>query len=178
MKQKLTQERLKELLDYDPETGIFTWKVDRGSNKIKGSHAGSLDKDSYLIISLYGKRYKAHRLVFLYIDGYTPENQVDHIDRNKLNNKRCNLREVSQICNSRNCNIRVDNKIGITGVCWNKVKNKWVAQIQPYKKINLGCFDNILDAARARWNAEVKYNFPNCNTISASYMYLKDHGGL
>ena len=179
MKQKLTQDRLKELLDYDPETGIFINKTNRGKKIKKGSKTGHLDKDGYWQICIDYKNYRAHRLVFLYMEGYLPENGIDHIDRNKLNNRRNNLREVSQTCNRRNCNIYKANKSGVTGVCWYKRDKKWEVSIRNFgKKIFCGYFENIIDAAKARWEAEVKYNFPNCNTTSSAYNYLKDHGAI
>lgn len=123
-----------------------------------------------------GKLYKNHRLAFLYMEGYFPENGIDHIDRNKTNNSWNNLREVSHTCNMRNCKIQANNKSGITGVCWYKASNKWQAHIRiPKQNINLGYFDNLTDAAKSRWIAEVKYNFPNCNTTSSAYNYLKEN---
>lgn len=173
---KLTQKRLKELLDYNPKTGIFTWLISRGSIK-KGNISGCVNKSTgYLIIGIDNKRNKAHRLAFLFMEGYLPENEIDHIDRNILNNKWANLREVSHLCNMRNCNTAKNNKSGINGVSWRNDRKKWRAFIGVGKMINLGVFDNLIDAARARWEAEVKYGFPNCNTISSSYMYLKEHG--
>lgn len=173
---KLTQEKLKELLDYDPATGIFINKIDRGKTAKKGNVSGYVDLKGYLIITITLKRYKAHRLAFLYMEGYLPENQVDHIDRNKLNNKWDNLREVSQSCNMRNCNIAKNNKSGITGIYWDKRSNKWRSRITNPKRIHLGLFDNLIDAVKARWEGEVKHGYPNCNTTSSAYMYLKENG--
>lgn len=176
MKEKLTQEKLKELLYYDFETGIFTWKVDRGGSAKKGSVAGCL-KNNYWHIAVNDKRYLAHRLAFLYMEGYMPENGIDHIDRNPKNNAWNNLREVSHSCNMRNCSLFKNNKSGITGVVWEKSTKKWRSNISiPKKNINLGRYDNLADAVKARWNAEIKYNFPNCNTTSSAYLYLKKYG--
>lgn len=173
---KLTQKRLKELLDYNPKTGIFTWLISRGSIK-KGNISGYVNKSTgYLIIGIDNKKNKAHRLAFLFMEGYLPENDIDHIDRNILNNKWDNLREVSHLCNMRNCNISKINKSGITGVSWRNDRKKWRSFIGVGKMINLGIFDTLIDAARARWDAEIKYNFPNCNTTSSAYMYLKENG--
>lgn len=176
---KLTQEKLKELLDYDHETGVFTWKISRGTAK-KGKIAGRIDKiNGYIDIVIDRKLYKSHRLVFLYIDGYLPENVVDHINRNKTDNRRNNLREVSQTCNTRNKSLMKNNKSGITGIGWHKRDKKWWSQIMVFgKQIHLGYFDNIVDAAKSRWNAEVKYGFPNCNTTSSAYNYLKEYGAI
>ncbi|UGO56005.1 putative HNH endonuclease [Escherichia phage JLBYU40] len=94
----ITQDRLKELLDYDPLTGVFRWKVSRGRVS-KGSIAGTevWVSDNYirLEIRIDGKRYKAHQLAFLYVYGYIPE-EIDHKDRNPLNNAIDNLLDSSK----------------------------------------------------------------------------------
>ena len=176
---KLTQEYLKEILDYNHETGVFTWKVDRRKYVKKGNVAGSLHHTGYWDIRIKGSVYRAHRLAFLFMDGYLPENDVDHVDRNKLNNSWINLREVSRSCNMRNQKININNKSGVSGVSWYKRGKKWQSSIGiPKKQIHLGFFDNLIDAVKARWNAELKYNFPNCNTTSSAYNYLKERGAI
>ena len=174
MKQKLTQERLKELLEYNPETGVFIWKVSKGRGKA-GYITEYKNGNGYLQIGIDRKFYQAHRLAFLYMEGYFPENGIDHIDRDKTNNKFENLREVSQLCNCRNRSIRKDNKSGIIGVRWHTASKKWNAYIRIKNCIHLGLFENLRDAAKARWEAEIKYNFPNCNTTSSAYIYLKEN---
>lgn len=175
LKKKLTQKRLKELLDYSPDTGLFLWKTNRGGSARKGEVAGTV-VGKYIEIRVDGVRFLSHRLAFIWMEGYTPENDVDHIDRNPLNNKWVNLREVSRACNLRNCKINSRNKSGVTGVCWHKAMDKWHAQIcLNGKQIKIGFFSNIVDAAKARWQAEVKYGFPNCNTTSSAYQFLKNH---
>lgn len=175
---KLTQDRLKELLDYDPETGVFTWKIRVNNKKIR-TVAGSIDKEGYCIICLDGKKHRSHRLAFLYMEGYLPENCVDHIDRNKNNNKWDNLREVSHTCNMRNRDIQKNNKSGIIGISWNKRDNNWLASIRiSNKSFYLGYYINLIDAVKARWQAEKKYNFPTCNTTSSAYLFLKNHGAI
>ena len=173
---KLTQERLQELLTYNPETGIFTWNINKSSKAQKNSVAGCSDNYGYIIITIDNKPYKAHRLAFLYVSGYTPELYVDHIDRDKANNKWANLREVSPTCNRRNLDTSTRNTSGVIGVCWDKRSAKWKVRIATPLVITIGHFTSLLDAAEARWKAEVKYNFPNCNTTSSAYKYLKDHG--
>ncbi len=98
----LTQDRLKELLHYCPETGVFTWIKTNGSRGKKGNIAGSINPIGYLDIGVDSKVYKAHRLAFLYVEGYFPEYGLDHINRNKSDNRWSNLRQVSQTCNMRN----------------------------------------------------------------------------
>ena len=117
----LTQEKLKELFDYDQETGLFTYKVSRG-NKKAGSIAGSLTSDGYIRIQISGKMYLAHVLAFLYVKGYLP-NMVDHKDRIRNNNAWSNLRESTDSQNQRNKKLK--SKSGYTNVCWEKNRQKW-----------------------------------------------------
>jgi len=172
---KLTQERLKEVLSYDPETGVFVRKITANNNKAKkGDLAGHLNKIGYLEMKVDGKRYYAHRLAWLYVNGYFPELNIDHINRKRNDNRIKNLREASQQCNVRNAKMKSSNKSGITGVCWYKPSKKWKAQITSGTTINLGHFKDFNDAVKARWCAEKKYNYPNCCTTSSSYNYLKE----
>jgi len=176
MENKLTQDELKRQLDYVPLTGIFKWKVSNSNRVQIGDIAGCKNKDGYIVVRINKRRYYAHRLAWLYVYGYFPENQIDHKYRNPSNNKIDNLREVSQTCNLRNQNKYKNNKSGVTGVSWSKELNKWYSQIAVNKKIiYLGIYINLLDAAISRWNAEVKYNFPNCNTTSSAFLYIQKH---
>jgi hypothetical protein len=174
----LTQERLKELLHYDPDTGFFTWKVDRGNNNVKGKMAGSKNFKSRIAIGIDDTLYLAHRLAFLYMEGYFPEYQIDHKDRNPRNNKWENLRHVSHQCNMRNKSVYKTNKSGVTGVCWNKRDKVWRSFIKSganQKMKHLGNFKILKEAVQTRWDAEVQYNFPNCNTTSSAYLHLKEN---
>jgi hypothetical protein len=169
--EKLTQKRLKEVLHYDPETGMFTRKTNCGGAKI-GDIAGCINDIGYITISIDYKKQHAHRLAFLYMEGYLPEDDVDHINRIRNDNRWENLRHVSKSCNSRNLGISKHNKSGITGVYWNG--SKWCSQICIKNKTKaLGTFENKTDAAQARWEAEVEYGFPNCNSTSTAYQYLQ-----
>lgn len=140
MIKKITQERLKELLSYDPETGVFRWKVDR--RKVKaGTRAGALTK-GYIVISVDGKKYKAHRLAWLYTYGCWPTNEIDHVNRVKDDNRLCNLRDVTRQQQQFNR--------GVKGYSWYKRDRKWQAQI----KLNgilryLGLFDTPEEANAA-----------------------------
>jgi hypothetical protein len=170
----LTQARVTELFDYR-EDGELIWRVRRQGIQ-QGAIAGSPHSGGYKKIWADGRHYLHHRLVWLWHFGYFPENQIDHIDRNKINNRIENLREVSQVCNSRNCKVGKTNRSGITGVSRCNKLSKWRVNINILnKKIHLGYYDTKLEAAKARWNAEVKYGFPSCNTTSSAYLYLKEH---
>lgn len=175
VKPKITQKRLKELLHYDPDTGLFQWKV-RLSNSTKiGDIAGAKDGHGYIGISIGRRSYNASRLAFLYMKGYFPEYDVDHRNRIRDDNKWENLRHATRSCNTRNCSISKRNKSGVTGVHWHNQTKRWASSIRiMYKNKHLGEFENLRDAAQARWDAEVKHGFPNCNTTSTAYLYL--HG--
>lgn len=174
--EELTQKRLKELLHYDPLLGVFTRKISvRGT--AKGSTACNVCKThGYRVTMIDGKKYRGARLAWLYMEGYFPENEIDHINRVKHDDRWKNLRHVSRQCNIRNLPTSKRNKSGIVGVSWNKGRQKWQARITVSgKNIFLGLFGNKTGAARARWNAEVKHGFPNCNTTSSAYLYLKSN---
>lgn len=175
-KNKLTQLELKANLHYNPETGIFTWIKGR-SNIKAGTIAGSLSKKyGYNYITINNNMYFAHRLAWLYMEGYFPETDIDHINRDRNDNRFKNLRVVSRLCNSRNSGISKNNISGVTGVSINSSDGKWVAQIGVnYKHINLGLFDDFKDAVLARWNAEKEYKFQNCCSDSSAYKYLKEN---
>lgn len=171
----LSQEDLKQRVHYDPETGIFTWKKSECRRIHVGQPSGHLTKMGYIHIRVSNGRYFAHRLAFLYMEGYLPENQVDHINRIRNDNRWCNLREVSCSCNRRNSVVKGTNKSGITGVFWSARHKKWVVSIKiKSNSIHLGHFAEKIDAAKARWDAEVKYGYPNCNSTSSAYQYMKE----
>ena len=108
------------------------------------------------------------------MEGYLPENQVDHIDKNQYNNKWSNLREVSNQCNQQNCNLAKNNTSGVTGVCWNKHAKKWKARIAIDKEIHLGYFENLDDAVMRRYQEELANPKWTCSIESTAYKYLKE----
>ena len=170
----MTQKELKELLQYNIGTGIFTWKIRKRRYREPGNIAGTTSVNGYWVIRINNKLYYAHRLAFLYMEGYFPEHQVDHINRIKDDNRWCNLREVSRQCNSKNCGPSSKNTSGVVGVIWLKRDDKWCSRLAINKKqIHLGQYKNKDNAVKARWEAEKKYGWPNCNTTSSAYLYLK-----
>jgi len=149
----LTQERLKELLDYDPETGVFVWKVNKGPRAAVGTIAGTVDSYGYIRIQLDKKAYRAHRLVWFYVYGQWSEKELDHINRIKTDNRLENLRDVSQSENQWNRDKYKNNTSGFAGVCWHKHSKKWAAQISAFGRGKcLGYFDT-LEAANAAYVA-------------------------
>ena len=147
----ISQQRIKEVLKYDLLTGDFHWRVSLCNNKVKvGDKAGCLSSDEKSIqVSIDGFTIKAHRLAFLYMEGYSPENDIDHINRNSLDNSWDNLREVSRLCNIRNRGRFKNNTSGVTGISWCKRSQKW--------RVTLGYLGSILR--------------------SGSYKHLKDAAG-
>jgi len=126
----LTQARLKELLNYDPETGVFTNKVRRSQMSV-GAIAGTKTVYGYWQLWLDGKTVKAHRVAWLYVYGSWPEQQIDHIDGNPLNNRIKNLRDVSPLINQQNQHrVRKSNTSGYPGVSWHKSTQRYRASIR------------------------------------------------
>jgi len=155
----MDQMTVKNLFNYCSETGNLINKVSRIGVKA-GSIAGTTRTDGYLQIRVNGKIYLTHRLVWLWHHGMWPKNQVDHINRVKNDNRIENLRDVLQVDNCKNLNVKNNNVSGVTGVHWCNHHGKWVAQIKVnYKHIFLGNHLNIFDAACARRSAEIKHGF-------------------
>ena len=155
------QYNLKEMLSYDPDTGNIFWKISPNLGYTKaGDIAGTIDNKGYRVISVGYKRYKAHRLAWYLYYGEWPKNQIDHIDRNKLNNCISNLRDVTQEINQSNSCVRKDSTSGYRGISWNKTRKKWQARIQINgKRKELGFFDDINKAIERRLEYEnnIKY---------------------
>jgi len=153
-------ERIRELLEYDPATGNFTWKVSRGNAKV-GSRAGGSDNKGYLLIRIDGVLCKAHRLAWALHHGTMPPRGtlVDHIDGDRANNRIDNLRLATHAENMRNRQKPGKrNRSGATGVCWYIRDQKWSAQIKKNgRQIHLGYFTNKQDAIEARRLAEAKH---------------------
>ena len=156
----ITQVRLQELLHYDPKTGDFTWRVARGKSRV-GASAGSITSEGYLQIGIDGERFKAHRLAWLYAHGVWPQQEIDHIDMDGINNSLANLREASRSQNEANKPANSRNTSGVKGVCWNKQRLRWQAVIGfEGKAYHLGFFTNINDAAAA-YSAKASELFGN-----------------
>lgn len=162
--QYLTQDLLKTLLHYDPQTGHFTWKTDRPGGRVKaGDRAGTTHYSGYRYVTVAGATVTEHRLAWFYTHGLWPCDDLDHINRVRHDNRLDNLREATRSENCQNQPIRKSNKSGVTGVYYHKVSGKWVATINANKKqLHLGVYDTLEEAVQVRRDAEREY-YPNAN---------------
>ena len=172
---KLTYDRLRELLVYNPKTGKFYSRTNRGPTRV-GVEVGVLQAKGYIRIMIDRTYYFAHRLAWLYVHGHHPENILDHIDRNPGNNRIDNLREISYSCNTRNCGNHTNNSSGVKGVYWFDRTGKWYAQVHVgHRKYHLGLYDDFDDAVCARLAAEQCLNWSGCDSSSPAYRYVKEN---
>lgn len=149
LKRALTTERLKVLLHYNPETGVFTWRQQQGSRAVAGSVAGSASKNGRIEIGVDGTNHLAHRLAWLYMTGEWPADEIDHEDLDPSNNRWGNLRSATHLENSYNKRVRTQSKTGIKGVHFFKRTGKWTARIKSDggSSRHLGYFDTAEEAA-------------------------------
>jgi hypothetical protein len=172
----LTQERLKEVLCYNPMTGVFTRAKAVKQTKI-GDIAGSRNTKGYLHIMIDNKFYTAHRMAFLYMLGYFPESDVDHKNGVRDDNRWCNLRSVSRSCNMQNCKIRSSNWSGFNGVTWSARDKKWRSQITiSDRHIYLGSHDDKISAALHRCYYEACCPEWTCNHQGVNFEKLRNLG--
>jgi hypothetical protein len=128
--QHITQSDIKNLLWYDPESGVFRWRNPTACQIPRWAVAGCRKRDGYIRIVINGVYYAAHRLVWLYMHGSFPSHQIDHINGIRTDNRRSNLREATAKQNNENITLRRDNTSGYRGVTLNKKSGKWQATVQ------------------------------------------------
>lgn len=160
----ITQAKLRSLLHYDPETGVFRWlpRVDRSKSwnrKHVGKVAGWVTdgEDGYERIAVDSRHYYAHRLAWFYMTGENlpSETEVDHKNRNRADNRWKNLRKATKSQNNHNTGIRKNNTSGVKGVSWDSARQKWMASITVgNKQTGLGRFDAFEEAVSVREEAE------------------------
>jgi len=152
----ITQDELKSLLTYDPDTGDFQWRKTYSPRAIEGRVAGSLNNDGYCQIQLRGVKYKAHRLVWLYVHGVWPPHEVDHVNRARNDNRLANLRPATHAENGQNQSVPKNNRSGVIGVGYHKRDSCWRARIRRDGKLyELGRYETFEEAAAARRQAEL-----------------------
>lgn len=143
----ISRSRLKKVLAYDPQTGIFTWKIGLSYRGKAGTVAGCLNSDGYVEIGIDRKRYYGHRLAWLYVHGVYPE-KTDHKDLNRSNNRISNLRCVSQSGNAQNVRkARSSNKLGLLGVSLHKASGLFKAQVILNRKVRYAKYFKTPQAA-------------------------------
>lgn len=155
----ITLERLRELVFYDADAGLFTW-LRSTNNRVKiGDVAGSANGDGYLRIWLDGHRYYAQRLAWFYVTGEWPKDQVDHVDGSRGNNRWANLRQASRAENQQNRAVSKPSLSGILGVSWHVGNRKWRADIQVNgQHKHLGYFATRESAQEAYLKAKAEFH--------------------
>ena len=153
----ITQERLHELFDYDGKNLI---RKTATTNCVKaGGLVGCINAGGYRSVRADNRRYYAHRLIWKMVHGEFPSGQIDHINGMRDDNRIENLRSVASIDNNRN-RAKSNSASGVMGVYWVSGTNKWQTKIGvSYKKLYIGVFESLLDAACARKSAEIEHGF-------------------
>lgn len=140
---------LRKIMSYDPQTGIFTWRAKIASKVVVGRRVGSQQRIGYWSTQISGRQYYLHRLAFASMGEPVPT-LVDHIDRDRGNNRWANLRPATKSLNGANVGRRKSNKTGIPNVYWDKTRLKWAVCIKVMgRTVNRGRYDSLVDAEHA-----------------------------
>jgi hypothetical protein len=160
-KTDITAELLRELLNYNPETGQFTRAKDIKFGPKSGDHAGFVSRSGYVIIKIYRKAFKAHRLAWLYTYGSLPACGIDHINGIKHDNRIANLREASSMTNGENQRAaHSNNKTGFLGVT--QFGKRYAAHIRINKILHfIGSFETP-EAAHEAYLVEKREKHYGC----------------
>lgn len=147
MAAKLSAERVRQMLSYEAETGVFTWVALSGRRAKIGDRAGSFNKSiGYRVIGIDGARYYEHRLAWLWVTGSWPDNDIDHINCDKSDNRWTNLRGATMAQNIANIGSWRHNTSGLKGAHWSKAAQRWSSRIGAR---HLGLFDTREEAHEA-----------------------------
>lgn len=179
-KSDITQELLRQLIRFEADTGKYYWlprpvEMFEATTTRSAEHHCNLWNSRFADTELFerdtsgdypkarilGRLTKAHHVVWIYHYGEWPKQHIDHINHDRTDIRLENLRLVTRKENSRNTSMSRRNKTGVTGVSWRKTNNKWYAQINSgiKQRVNLGYYDNIEDAIKARRDAEIRYGY-------------------
>lgn len=153
-------EYIKSRIDYNPDTGEFVWKErtrkeyphdnfrTTWNKKHAGKVVGHVMKNGYRDISVDHMRFTAHRLAWFFVTGYFPKEDIDHVNRDRDDNRFCNLREATRSQNLRNASLRSDNKSGVKGVSFDKKSGRWSVRMWNNDRIYqyLGAYDTLDEA--------------------------------
>jgi hypothetical protein len=153
-----TVEHIRSVLDYNPQTGEFTWKAHSRRPDLVGKRAGSPTNTGYWAIAIHNQKRLAHRLAWFYVTGIWPSKHIDHIDGDKKNNSFANLREVDRFGNLQNMRRPTKaNKSGFLGV--SKHQGKWIMQIMTNgQSVRQSGFDTPEKAHQAYLEAKRKHH--------------------
>lgn len=173
MSDKITYEKVRELYDY--RNGKLYWRKS-GSGRTK-LDVGCINHHGYIVTAYKKKQQQVHRLIFLWHHGYMPENEIDHINRDRSDNRIENLREVSVSCNQRNRGNPTNNTSGVKGILFDKREHLWRASISFSGKLNqLGYFKYKYEAVLMRLAAEQCLGWDGCDSSSPAYKYARKYG--
>ena len=170
----ITAELIRQLLDYDPQTGIFIWRqrpvsmfkecfhsashmADSWNTKHVGKIAGILNDQGYIRITLFGRQLRAHRIAWLHTFGRWPSDQLDHINGCRSDNRIANLREANRSENNQNQKASAGKSSAYLGVHWDSSRTRWAAKIKLHGRVyNLGRFDSETEAYSAYLEAKAR----------------------
>lgn len=161
IKKTITAERLREVVNYNQLTGVFTWTKNTYWKHHVGLEAGTTKPNGYRYLQIDRAGFLAHRMAWLYVFGKMPQHCIDHINGNKADNRIANLRDVTPLKNSQNrFKANADNKLGVLGV--RLTKNGYRSQIRHQGKVRfLGHFKNVETAYLAYLTAKRKFHEGN-----------------
>jgi len=167
---------VQEIFDYRGD-GNLIWKIKRSGTK-KWKTAGAMHRNGYRVITYKGKQYPAHRLIWLYHNGYMPESglEIDHVNRHRDDNRIENLRVVSRQCNQRNAGNWCTNTTGVKGIVKGGHMGKYRVCIRVNNTLyNLGDCSDLDEAVLTRLAAEQCLDWKACDSSSPAYRYALKH---
>ena len=154
----ISKDRLIELYSYDEHSGIFT-------DVKNGTKVDGWENYGYRHVTIDGTNYRLHRLAFMFMTGNLPDNDIDHINHIRDDNRWCNLREVTVADNNKNLSMNRNNKSGVNGVSWNESRKRWcVYASKNNKTVGLGRYKTLEEAieARAYFDVENGFHYNHC----------------
>lgn len=161
----LTYDRLREVLNYNADTGVFTWRIKLSRKVVVGREAGGLKPTGYMTVRVDTRSYYAHRLAWFYVYGSWPPDEIDHINGSRADNRIGNLRTATRKQNMEN-RTPAPGTSGYRGVCWLDANQKWRASITHNRKNHyLGLFDTAEEASAAYKEAAAIYHTHNRSSL-------------
>jgi hypothetical protein len=154
--QLISHTYLISILNYDPDTGIWRWLVDRNNHMKAGDIAGNVNKTGYRIIGINGKQYLSSRLAYFYMTGEWPEKTMDHMNQVKDDDRWENLEQKDDTEQMHNQGMRKDNTSGVKGIHFENRDKVWVGQIRHYRKTYKKNFHTFEEAVAWRKEMETK----------------------